>query len=250
MRILPGGCRVFDPSDGEKFIESNWTCRTLACRKNGAIYIAQTVSQYGTGRSPVLVNPAAEEVLYVASGRGICRIGGFSYKVEPGVGIYVPPGAEYSFENGGPEELLVIGVCCPEDERRRIVEGPRPASSPSGRAPRRLVREREREPIPVADRQFKLMVDKDLGCQRITQFVGFIPPSRAPFHYHPYEEAIFVLEGAGIVHVEGDSCVFGAGSGIFLPIGVRHCLENPGPRPVRLLGVFYPCGSPAEAYEN
>lgn len=32
--------------------------------------------------------------------------------------------------------------------------------------------------------------------------------------------------------------------------GVLHCLENPGPSPIRLLGVFYPSGSPGAAYED
>jgi mannose-6-phosphate isomerase-like protein (cupin superfamily) len=250
MEFLPGGCRVFAPEDGERVERGTWSCRTLICRQRGARDIAERVSEYAQGRSPGVINPSAEEVLYVVRGRGTCQQGGFPYPLEPGVGVYIPPGTFYHLENAGPEKLALVAVCCPEDEQRHVEDEPaqRPASTSA--APRRTVREQERPPIPVADRYFKLLVTEELGCQRVTQFVGFIPPSRAPFHYHTYEEAIYILEGKGLVHVEGGSCPFGPGTSIYLPVGLRHCLENPGPNPVRLLGALYPSGSPAVAYET
>ncbi len=272
MEFLSGGCRVFGPDDGEAVQRGTWNCRTLICRQRGARDIAEMVSEYAAGRSPVTINPGAEEVLYVVSGRGAAHLDGFAYPLEPGVGVYVPPGAPYQVENLGAEKLTLVAVCCPEDEQRRVLDKPpeipapalHPASRDSlrstlrssgqagqaGAGPRRTVREQERPPIPVADRHFKLLVTEDLGCRRVTQFIGFIPPSKAPFHYHTYEEAIYILEGEGIVHVEGASCAFGPGTSIYMPVGLRHCLENPGTEPVRLLGAFYPSGSPAVAYET
>lgn len=250
MEFLPGGCRVFGPDDGEAVTRGNWRCRTLICRQRGARNIAEMVNEYGPGRSPGVVNPGAEEVLYVVSGQGGCHLGGFDYEVEPGVGVYVPPNTPYRVENPGAEKLVLVAVCCPEDEQRRVLDEPPAMPTATGAAPRRTVREQERPPIPVADRQFKLLVTDDLGCQRVTQFIGFIPPSKAPFHYHTYEEAIYILEGEGMVHVEGGSGAFAPGTSIYLPAGLRHCLENPGPKPVRLLGAFYPSGSPAVAYES
>jgi quercetin dioxygenase-like cupin family protein len=189
MEFLPGGCRVFAPEDGERVERGTWSCRTLICRQRGARDIAERVSEYAQGRSPGVINPSAEEVLYVVRGRGTCQQGGFPYPLEPGVGVYIPPGTFYHLENAGPEKLALVAVCCPEDEQRHVEDEPaqRPASTSA--APRRTVREQERPPIPVADRYFKLLVTEELGCQRVTQFVGFIPPSRAPFHYHTYEEA-------------------------------------------------------------
>jgi len=69
--------------------------------------------------------------------------------------------------------------------------------------------------------------------------------SRAPHHYHIYEEAMLILQGSGIVWADDENCEFGVGTSVYLPPGQRHCLENPGPDEVRLLGVFYPSGSPA-----
>ena len=255
MKVLDGACRVFRPGEGEIYTQGNWTSRTLISRKTGAQHIAQRVNEYSEGRSPAVVNPAAEEVLYVAGGSGVCRVNGLTCALEPRTGIYIPAGTDYEVENRGPQKLVLVGVCCPDDESRRILEGREAAAkraSAAGIAPPELVvREQDRQPMKAgSDRKFWLLVDKDSGCHQITQFVGFIPPSKAPFHYHTYEEAIYILEGAGIVHTENSSCEYGPGTCIFLPIGLRHCLENPGPEPVRLLGVFYPSGSPAASYER
>jgi mannose-6-phosphate isomerase-like protein (cupin superfamily) len=250
MQLLAGGCRVFGAEEGEIVKEGNWTSRTLVSKKNGAKYISQTVNTYGPGQSPFLLNPQAEEVLYVVSGNGLCHLAGFDYDLRPADGVYIPPGAAYKIENQGSKELLIVSVCCPEDDQRQILNKARVESEARGEPPRRVVREQDRQPIPVSDRQFKLLVDKDVGCHRVTQFIGFIPPSKAPFHYHTYEEVVFILEGSGIVHVKEESCEFSPGSSIYLPVGVWHCLENPGPESVRLLGVFYPSGSPAVAYER
>lgn len=250
MQILAGGCRVFGANEGDVVTEGNWASRTLVSKKNGAKFISQTVNRYAPGQSPFLLNPRAEEVLYVVNGSGLCHLAGFDYDLRRATGVYIPPGAPYSIENRGSEDLLIVAVCCPEDDRRQILSKPQTDSRARGAPPGRIVREQDRPPIPVRDRQFKLLVDKDVGCQQVTQFIGFIPPSKAPFHYHTYEEVIFILDGSGIVNVKEQSCEFGPGTSIYLPAGVWHCLENPGPSSVRLLGVFYPSGSPSVAYER
>ena len=246
MRILAGGARVFAANEGMD-AAADARSRTPICRQNGAQQLAQTVREYGRGRTAARVHAAAEEVLYVASGRGACHIAGFKYPIEPGSGVYVPAGAPRSVENPSGEPLVVVSVCCPEEPAQEVAE---PAPSPTGERPRLVVHEREREDIPAGDRRFKLMVDKDLGCRQVTQFVGFIPPSKAPFHSHTYEEAIYILEGEGVVHTEQESAEFGPGTSIYLPVGTRHCLENPGRAAVKLLGVFYPSGSPAARYDE
>jgi quercetin dioxygenase-like cupin family protein len=82
----------------------------------------------------------------------------------------------------------------------------------------------------------------------VTQFVGHIPTGRAPDHYHRYDEVVYVLDGEGAFHVNGESVPLRPGSGVHLPSGLVHCLENHGPGEMHVLGVFRPAGSPAEAY--
>ena len=82
----------------------------------------------------------------------------------------------------------------------------------------------------------------------VTQFIGGIPPGRAPDHFHLYEEVICILDGIGIMHAGATSTPIATGSCIFLPRKQRHCVENTGSGELRLLGVFYPAGSPAVRY--
>ena len=247
MKPLAGGARVFGAEEGAGApAAAARRSRTPICLESGAQRLAQTIREYSRGRAQAHLQSAAEEVLYVVSGRGVCHIAGFRYPIEPGSGVYIPAGAAWSVENPSDEPLVVVSVCCPEEPAQEVDE---PAATPAGEPPRRVVHERDCEAIPAGDRQFKLLVDKHLGCRQVTQFVGFIPPSKAPFHSHTYEEAIYILEGTGIAHTEEESVEFGPGTSIYLPPGTRHCLENPGPAAVKLLGVFYPSGSPAARYD-
>lgn len=249
MKILAGGCRVFSGEDGAIEVDGTATTRLVVSRATGADRITQAVTDYAPGLSSATVNPGAEEVRYVASGTGVAHIDGFAYALRAGCAVFVPPGASCQIENRGTEMLRMIRSCCPEDAASHTVDSPPPRS---GEAPRRVVQEAEREPIRAGkDRVFRYLVHTDLGCRQVTQFAGWIPPGKAPFHFHAYEEAIYILEGRGIVHVEdGGACEFTAGSSVYFPIGVRHCVENDGEATIKLLGAFYPSGSPGAAYED
>jgi mannose-6-phosphate isomerase-like protein (cupin superfamily) len=228
--------------------------RVPISRAMGARDIAQTISQYSRGFAPTRRNPEGEEVLYVVSGAGDCYIDGHRYRLEPGVGVYIPPSSICQIGNTAElddhrEQLNIVSVCCPEDFAAESNLSP-VVADPRDTTPFRTVREELQPAIPAGDRSFRLLINRDVGCRRVTQFTGLIPPGRAPMHHHPYEEAIYILEGEGRVWIEEDSAAFGPGTSIYLPRGVTHCLENTGRTNVRLLGVFHPSGSPGEAYEE
>ena len=94
----------------------------------------------------------------------------------------------------------------------------------------------------TGNREFRVLLSVGLP---ITQFAGLIPPGRAPEHKHAYDEVVHVLDGRGVVHLEGRHTEIGPGTSIYLPPQVPHCLENTGSEPLRVLGVFHPAGSPA-----
>ncbi len=96
----------------------------------------------------------------------------------------------------------------------------------------------------------EVFIDAERGSRHVTQFVGFIDRSRAPFHTHTYEEALYILEGRGIVHIDDHDLPIERGTSIFLPPGTPHCLENEGPEVLKLLGVFSPPGSPANRMDS
>ncbi len=100
----------------------------------------------------------------------------------------------------------------------------------------------------TAGREFRLLAVPEVGCASVTQFVGYIPVGRAPDHFHTYDEVVYVLEGSGELHIDGESRPLHAGTCVHLPARLVHSLENVGPGQMSVLGVFRPAGSPAEAY--
>ena len=197
-------------------------------------HLEQRVERFGRGRSAARVLNRSQEVLYVVSGRGLLRIGGRTYELEPDVGAYVVAGEAYEIGNDSDEELVIVCVRAPQDEHARL--------DPD----RRTVRFADREPLPAKpNREFRYLVNQDVGCPDMTQFIGQIPPGRAPMHSHTYDEVIYVVEGEGILHLGGAETPIEPGSCIHLPPLEEHCLENTGEGTMRVLGVFHPSGDPA-----
>ena len=64
----------------------------------------------------------------------------------------------------------------------------------------------------------------------MTQFIGLIPPGRAPDHFHTYDEVIYVLDGEVFLEIDGEQAKLQAGSCIHLPARLVHCLANTGDR--------------------
>jgi mannose-6-phosphate isomerase-like protein (cupin superfamily) len=253
MTILPGRAAIIDNGPHSER-EGTRSSHMPISRAMGALDIAQIISAYDSGVAPARRNPTGEEVIYIVRGTGACYIDGHRYPLERGVGVYIPPGSVYQIENSAEEvssdDLLeTVSVVCPEDDAAEIGLSPVTAD-PLDTTPFRTVREDQEKPISAGDRTFKLLVSRRLGCQNVTQFAGVIPSGRAPMHHHPYEEAIYILQGEGRVWIDDAAADFKAGTSIYLPRGVSHCLENTGAVDVRLLGVFHPSGSPGEAYED
>jgi mannose-6-phosphate isomerase-like protein (cupin superfamily) len=205
--------------------------RVTIDRSCGCERLEQRVLTLAPGRSEERSTGERQEVLYVASGRGALHVGEETHPLEPDTGAFLVPGDGYAVENAGPGELVVIAVSAPcEGEQRSQV----------------TVRYADRESLPATpNREFRFLVNEDLGCLDVTQFVGTIPPGRAPLHSHHYDEVVYVVEGEGVLHLAGKDTPIGPGSCIHLPPLQEHCLENTGPTPMRVLGVFHPSGSPA-----
>jgi mannose-6-phosphate isomerase-like protein (cupin superfamily) len=172
----------------------------------------------------------ADEVLYVLEGEGTASIGGARHALQPGIALFVPAGTEWSAD-GGPRALSVL------------VHDPEPSPGPAV-----VDCEAVEKGTATAGRQFVLAATPEVGCNSVTQFIGLIPPGRAPDHFHRYDEVIYVLEGEGELVIGGETAPLQAGSCIHLPKTLVHCLANTGEDEMRVLGVFRPAGSPAEAY--
>ncbi len=209
-------------------------------REHGSERLAQRVVRCAPGRSGPRRLDATQELLYITSGRGTLCVGDERHPLEPGTGAYVVSGEEYELENQGPEELVVV-----------VVEAPLENGAPID-PNRRTVRYADQPTLEAgADREFRYLVNQDVGCLDVTQFVGLIRPGRAPMHGHSYDEIVYIIDGDGILHLGGRETVIGPGSAMHLPPFAEHCLENTGRGSMRVLGVFHPSGDPASrAYES
>jgi mannose-6-phosphate isomerase-like protein (cupin superfamily) len=211
------------------------TTRVTIDDRCGCERLEQRVLTFAPGRSRARTSEGGEEILYVVSGRGTLVLGGTEHPLEPEMGVYVAPGEGYAIDNPGPGELKLLSVVAPAPNGA-TGDWERPVT----------VRYAEQPILPAGkDREFRYVIN----TRGATQFVGSIPPGRAKDHYHLYDEVVYILQGQGVLHLEGrDDTPIAAGSCIHLPPPLPHCLENVGSGPMRVLGVFHPSGSPAEAY--
>jgi mannose-6-phosphate isomerase-like protein (cupin superfamily) len=217
--LLDGGCRVVGLKEGEPVREGGvhiWNHFSAA--------LSLRVLEVDAAAS--LRNETADEVLYVLRGHGSATSGARTYGVQPDDGIHIPPATTLDVRASSP--LTLVSCLCPAVNRGADAAVVSMKDCPEQR---------------TGDRFYREIISTE-----ITQFVGSIPPGRAPDHYHLYEEVICILEGEGVMWAGTSHTPIAAGSCIFLPKGQVHCLENRGSGAMRLLGVFYPAGSPAVRY--
>ncbi len=173
----------------------------------------------------------ADDVLYVLDGSGTARIDGHEYPIARGTALFLARDTAWELEG----VARVVSVLVHDAARSAVSHAVVDVDSvATGNA--------------TAGRQFLLGVTPDCGCAAVTQFVGLVPPGRAPDHFHTYDEVIYVLEGEGTLFIGDEEADLRPGSCVHLPARLVHCLANTGETELRLLGVFRPAGSPAEAY--
>src|SRR5262245_13539477 len=247
--LLEGGCLVIQIRDGRPIINGTLSILPHVGRATGASAISLRAMEFAPGLSPGLRNQGCDEVLYVLEGTATIFINGWPQPVETETGIYLQPGAILTVENHGPAQRVLIRSQCPETHIESEILSPftSPMSPERPRPP--IVRLADREAIPTSDRWYRVLVDDEVGSQQVTQFVGSIPPGRAPDHFHTYEEVLCILRGTGRMWAGETNTPISPGSCIYLPKGQVHCVENTGDDELRLLGVFYPAGSPSVRYE-
>ena len=168
----------------------------------------------------------ADELVFVLSGAGSARIDGDARPLRPGISLFVPAGESWAAK--GDAEAISVLVHEPDPSDGHAV----------------VDCDEVEKGTATAGREFVL----GAPCASATQFIGLIPPGRAPDHFHYYDEVIYVLEGEGYLDISGEQAPIRPGTCIHLPKTLVHSLANTGDAEMRVLGVFRPAGSPAEAY--
>lgn len=101
----------------------------------------------------------------------------------------------------------------------------------------------------TGSRSFQVLFGPHNGCTRATMFVGYVPPGKAPWHYHLYDEIVWIWRGPGRYHLADGVEEIDGGSAFRITPREVHIVENTSTdRELAILGIFTPAGSPSAAY--
>ena len=183
-------------------------------------------------------DPEADTLLFVSAGSGSITLGDETGALAAGRAALVLAGEEASVVADASLELVVVTVG-PDVDRH----------APLG--PRELVSSLDKGGPQQASgaRSFQILFDATNGSTRATLFAGFLPSGKAPWHYHLYDEIVFVPEGPARLHVGETTEELAARSAFRLRPREVHIVENTSSvRELTVIGIFTPAGSPSAAY--
>jgi quercetin dioxygenase-like cupin family protein len=200
--------------------------------------LALRTETVGAGTSLAVGEADGDVLLYVAAGTGALSLGDMSAALRARSAGLVLAGEEGLVHATEEVDLVVMSVG-PEVDRH----------APLG--PRALVSSLDEADAKQATgaRSFQILFDPTNGSTRATLFAGYVPPGKAPWHYHLYDEIVWVPEGPGQLHLGEDVEELGPGSAFRLRPREVHIVENTSPdHELTIIGLFAPAGSPSAAY--
>jgi quercetin dioxygenase-like cupin family protein/CDGSH-type Zn-finger protein len=244
--MLDGGCFV---ANVDKIpLEPHGTLKigTIISAETGADHQSQFYAEARRGESPVVSFGDRHVVVLVTEGAGEVTISGREFAVSPESGFYVRPGEAFSLNNPGATALRLFISVCPLATAAEFLD--HMPDNFDDEYPVRTVGIDPDNRQTMADRFFQILVDKKIGSNVVTQFIGEVPFSKAAPHRHLYEESIVVLRGSGCMWTEGGKAPVVAGDVIFLPRKLIHSLQCTDPGGMMLAGVIYPGDNPSINY--
>jgi quercetin dioxygenase-like cupin family protein len=180
-----------------------------------------------------------DTLVYVHAGGGSMVLAEEEHTLGHATAALVLAGEEATLA-AGPEGLAgVYATVGPETERH----------APLGKREAVASLELVRSDGAIGARSFQTLFGPHNGSTRATLFAGFVPPSRASWHYHLYDEIVWLPTGTGRLHIGDRVEDLGPGAAFRLRPREVHIVENPSAdQMMALLGVFTPAGAPSAAY--
>jgi len=240
---LDGGAYVLTANPSDDAIRNGLSNQSLVGPPDGAkdLSLVRFIAKADT---PWRVHEGGETALYIVAGHGAVNINGTRFNVAPETGVFVRKGEAFRFE---PEEALEV-VAAISPDAAPVTWPHELAGALAEHDQQRCVSVDPAAQQKMADRFYQVLVGEETGSTEMTQFIGEIPKSRAAFHRHLYEEAIVILSGEGVMWTPKSCAPVKPGDVIYLPPRQEHSLECTVDSGMRLMGVFYPAGSPAINY--
>jgi quercetin dioxygenase-like cupin family protein len=191
----------------------------------------------GAGETLTLAD-ASDSLLYVYGGGALLNLASDSHRLEPRTAALVLAGEEASVTSDDSGVAFVCG---------RVASG---ADRHASLGPREVVTTLDGAGSDVATgaRSYEVLFGPGNGSAHATLFMGFVPPGKAPWHFHLYDEIVWIPEGPARLHVEDRVDELERGSAFRLRPRQVHIVENTGSSTLEVLGLFTPAGSPSAAY--
>lgn len=221
------------------------TCTELINR--GTYAEAMTATEIAlTGDTTSVMTAKNDTLIYTRAGTATLEIkdsdGLHSQEMRVGSAALIKSGGSFTWLMG--QDLRALEVSVPD------ISGPfaRKQSSPTQSYSRFVEQGLADKSGATSNREFEVLFDATNGSAHATMFVGFIPPSGAPAHYHLYDEICHIVKGGGELHVGERIQELAQGSTFIVAPRLLHALVNNRDEDLCLLGIFRPQGSPAAAY--
>ena len=198
--------------------------------------LALRVLSLAAGLTETIADPELDSLLFVSSGSGVLSVDESSSPVRTGSAGLVLAGESATIQSAGLEAVVMTAGASTD------------LHAPMGRRELVVSLDATEEQQATGARSFQLLFGPHNGSTRATLFAGYVPPGKAPWHYHLYDEIVFVPAGPGRLHLEEATEELGAGSAFRLRPRQVHIVENLGDDAMTIIGVFTPAGSPSAAY--
>jgi len=244
---LDGGCFVRTLDRGRLERRGNIAWTSMIHADDGARCLSLSYLEADHGTPAIVSFPGSSAALFVLSGSGSITISGRRFPVRAEDGVYVAADEAFSIQpDAGSLPMRVTVTLCPQRMQPEWQDSMPVTFNES--VPQRVFSVDPANREPMADRFYQVLIDDRTGAADMTQFLGELPRSRAASHRHMYEETITILSGSGCLWTESGRAEVQPGDVIFLPRRQLHSLECTSDEGMRLVGVFFPAGSPAVNY--
>lgn len=245
--LLDGGCYVQTLDHASLQRRDNIAYHSIIGTNDGAQCLSLYYLEADHSKPAVLAFPGSSIAVFVLAGEGLITISGKSFNVQPEQGLYIGPEEAFSVQPAADSNAIKMTITlCPQSSQPHWLDA-MPGNFDGSVAERVYAVDPDKRQA-MADRFYQVLIDDRIGAADMTQFVGEVPRSRAAGHHHLYEETITILSGSGYLWTEEARAEVQPGDTIFLPRKQLHSLECTSEGGMRLVGVFFPAGSPAINY--
>jgi quercetin dioxygenase-like cupin family protein len=213
---------------------------------NGAA--ALTLLEMAPGMKVPRHRHGAAELLFIVSGAGKMR----GRRVRAGDGVYIAAGTPHEFDNDGKQALVAIQLYAPSGPERRFLGGTDTGTEPVSDKERSRTAERVASAARARAHRIldgkgtaQIVFDAASAKDDAASLVALTLEGGAEVPAHVHEgssEYLFLLEGSGVMIVDGQETPVAAGDAIQVPSGIEHGFRAAAGAAVKAVQFYAPAG--------